>query len=132
LDEEGRAPTSHNRLGNTIAFDLNRYASAVVYNDLWFKMHSPAEMAEIQAQIKRGNNERIIKEIQRAIYTSGSVSFTDALVDKVSLTKKSFVFADGDAIPNAPSGATFDGSSHTHFAKTSGSTAFAAADLTSL
>lgn len=131
IDEEGRAPTSHNRVGNTIAFDLNRYASAVGYNDLWFKMHSPAEMAEMQMQVERGNNERTIKEIQRALYTSGSVSFADNLVDKVTLVKKSFVFGDGDLIPDAPNGAKFDGT-HTHYTVTSASAAFAAADLTGL
>lgn len=132
VDEYGKARTKKQLTGNTVAFKLNRYTSAVGYTDLWLKSHTPAEMVEQQLKIQRGHNERIMREIQRAIYANAAESFNDDLVDSVTLGIKPWINADGSLIPDAPDGSAFVGSSHTHFLKTAGATAYVNADIDAL
>jgi hypothetical protein len=127
LGEFGRPRTAKNNVGNTCGFRLNRFGSAIGYTDMWLKSHSPAELVEKQLQVERGHNERIMKEIKKAIYTKDNETFTDVLVDRVDLPVKAFINADSSNIPDAPDGTKFAGT-HQHYINRAGG-ALAAVDI---
>jgi hypothetical protein len=133
LDELGRPTTKKQSTGQTQGFRLNRFASSVGYSDMWFKTHKAFEMAENQLKVQRGHNERILKEIKKAIYINNATGevFKDWLVDNVELNVKSFVNGEaGTLIPDAPNSTKF-AATHNHYIARAGG-ALAASDVDSL
>ena len=129
LDELGRPVTRKSQIGSTVGFRLNRFGSAVGYTDLWLKSHTPAEMVENQLKVQRGHQERIMKEIKKAIYVKDNETFVDWLVDNVSLGVKGFANNDGTQYPESPSGEVF-ATTHNHYTNRAGG-ALAAGDIDS-
>jgi hypothetical protein len=131
VDEGGRAETQKISAGSNVAFPLRLFQVSVGWTR---KYMQNATVGEIQAQFtaaQTGHTNRIIREVKRAIFKATNTTFTDRLVDSVSLGVKAFANADSAPIPLGPNGETFTASTHTHYLYTA-STSLAAADVTAL
>jgi hypothetical protein len=129
VDEFGRGDAQKITAGVTVGFPLRLFDLTVQWTR---KFMQNATMGELAAQFNAATTahvKRMQREFKRAIFTPTNATFTDFLVDSVSLSVKAFLNADSAAIPNGPNGESFDGATHTHYlARVS---TLAATDITS-
>lgn len=115
MDEFGRADAQKVTAGDTMGFPLRLYGAALQWTRKYLDNHTPAElMAQIEA-MTTADNLNIQKQIKRALFLSSNYSFTDKLVDRLSIPVKRLVNADSMVIPTGPNGETFTAASHTHY-----------------
>lgn len=125
VDETGQGPTQKDAPGYFVGLPLRRIQFPIGWTQQWLKNAKAADVA-IRNGIAQGAHLRRARyEMQRAIYTPTNTSFTDHLVDKVSLPVKAFINADSSAMANGPNGEVFNGGSHTHYDAISSLTAAA-------
>jgi hypothetical protein len=115
VDEYGAAPTQKAVTGATVGFPLRQFQYNIGWTRKWMENHTPAEMAAQVIAAETAHRKAVAKQIKKAIYNDTNVTFTDFLVDKVSLSVKRFINADSAAIPDGPNGETFTASSHSHY-----------------
>lgn len=115
VDEFGAPPTQKNLPGLTVSFPLRLYKSGLGWTSKTLEIATPREIASKFIEARRGHAARLILEMRKALFLSSNYTFVDKLTNGVSLAIKRLLNADGDAIPNSPSGATFDGSTHDHY-----------------
>jgi len=115
VDELGRAPTVQPTPGAEVGFPLRMFQHNLGWTNLWFKTHTPADMARAVMGAQKAHNKRIHREIRRAVFRATNYTFNDHLVDKINLSVKAFVNADGGVIPEGPNGEVFDGATHNHY-----------------
>lgn len=115
VDEFGRGTTQEDHDSGEVAFPLEKFLHDVGWTDDYEVNATPADMAQAVLNAEKADVKRIRTEMKRAIFKSSNYTFTDRLIDKVSLDVKRLVNADGDPIPPGPNGKTFDGSTHTHY-----------------
>jgi len=127
IDEFGKPVGGKNIVGETVAFPIRNFASGWGFTDQSFKIATPAEIAERYLQVRRGHADRMVKEIQKAIFNDTNFTFVDPF-NKVSLGVKRLINADSSKIPQF-GGATFTGSTHTHYLAKAGSS-LALTDIT--
>lgn len=120
VDEFGRAPTVQPTPGAEVGFPLRMFQHNIGWSNLWFKTHTPADMARAVMGGQTAHNRRIHREIRRAIFGATNYTFNDYLVDKINLSVKRFVNADSGVIPNGPNGEEFDGATHSHYLANNG------------
>lgn len=120
VDEYGRAPTQRALPGATVGFPLRLFQFNLGWTAKYLETATPADLATAQLNAQKAHWRAIQREIKKAVYLSSNYTFNDHLVDKIDLSVKRFVNADGAAIPDGPNGETFDGSSHTHYDANSG------------
>lgn len=129
LDQFGAADAQKTTAGVTVGFPLRLYGYTVQWDR---KFMQTATVAELTAQFQAAQQADLAgiqSQIKRALLTPTNATFLDRLVDNVSLSVKALVNADSAELPPDPYGATFDGSTHTHYLGTS---SFANTDLDSL
>jgi hypothetical protein len=115
LDEFGRADAQKVTAGATMGFPLRLYGVAIQWTRKWMENHTLEEMvAQVEAAAV-ADNLNIQKEIKRALFFAGNVTFIDHLVDRMSIPVKRLVNADSMELPIGPNGETFTASSHTHY-----------------
>jgi hypothetical protein len=115
LDEFGRADAQKVTAGATMGFPLRLYGIATQWTRKWMENHTLEEMvAQVEAAAV-ADNLNIQKEIKRALFFAGNVTFIDHLVDRMSIPVKRLVNADSMEMPIGPNGETFTASSHTHY-----------------
>lgn len=131
LDEYGRADAQKIAAGATVGFPLRLYGLALQWTRKYFQTATPAELAAQTASAMDADVKVLQREVKRALFGVLNVTFTDRLVDGVSLAVKRLVNADNAAIPLGPNGESFDGATHTHYLFTAG-VSLAAADLNAL
>jgi hypothetical protein len=115
VDEFGRAPTQKSAPGATVGFPMRLFQFNLGWTDKFMKTATVADLAIKTQAAQKAHLRAIQREMKRAIYGSANYTWTDMLVDNVSLGVKRFVNADSAAIPNGPNGETYDGTSHTHY-----------------
>jgi hypothetical protein len=131
LDEFGNADAQKVTAGDTLGFPLRLYGIALQWTRKWFENHTPAELV---AQVEAAATADVVNvqtQIKRAIFRSANYTFTDKLVDRMSIPVKRLVNADSMALPIGPNGEVFTASSHTHYLARAGGS-LAASDVTAL
>lgn len=131
LDEYGRADAQKITAGATVGFPLRLYGISLQWTRKYMQNATPAELAAQTTAAMDADVKALQREVKRALFYATNVTFTDRLVDSVSLAVKRLVNADSQPIPQGPNGESFTAASHTHYAWTA-STSIAAADLTAL
>jgi hypothetical protein len=115
LDEFGRADAQKITAGAILGFPLNLYGIALQWTRKWMENHTLEEMvAQVEATAV-ADNLNIQKQIKKALFFAGNVTFVDHLVDNMSIPVKRLVNADSMEMPTGPNGETFTASSHTHY-----------------
>lgn len=130
LDQFGQPQAQKVTAGVTVGFPLRLYGDALQWTRKF--MMTTGSAAQIAAEINAimdADRRNVIYQIKRALFNPTNYTFTDVLVDNVSLAVKRLVNADSAAIPLGPNGESFTASTHTHYLYTDGTT-LAAADLT--
>ena len=124
-DEFGRANAQKVTTGQNIGFPMDNYQIAVQWTRKYFQMHTPAELAGQYLAMREADSQRILAELQRALYTpTNRLTYKDRYVDQVELPVRALANATaGDMLPVGPSGTAFDGASHTHYLATASLTA---------
>ncbi len=131
VDEFGRGDSQKTAAGTTVGFPLRLFDISVGWTRKFMQNTTMDQMNAQFADARRAHAKRIQREVKRAIFGATNTTFTDRLVDSVSLALKAFVNADSASIPVGPNGETFTASTHTHYIYTAGAS-LAAADVTAL
>lgn len=130
LDEFGLADAQKVTAGSTLGFPLRLYGIALQWTRKWMENHTLAEMVAQVEAAALADNMNVQRQIKRALFLSANYSFTDKLVDRMSIPVKRLLNADSFPIPPGPNGESFTASSHTHYIARVG--ALAASDITAL
>lgn len=128
-DEYGTPDAQKVSAGATVGFPLRNYSIAVQWTRKYFQNATGEEFAKQFVAATTADIRRRQRELKRAIFTPTNYTFTDKLVDHVSLAVKALANADGAAIPLGPQGQTFDASTHQHYLATA---SFVEANLVTL
>lgn len=118
LDEVGLPAAQKISPGVTVGFPMRRKGIGLQWTYDYFQQATTAELAgQIQALIT-ADTRMIQREIKRSFIKNSVLNakytFTDALVDGVSLSVKMLAQNDGDALPVGPNGETFT-TAHQHY-----------------
>jgi hypothetical protein len=131
LDEFGRADAQKVTAGDQLGFPLRLYGIALQWSRKWFENHTPQELVAQVDAAALADVLNVQTQMKRALLFSANYTFTDKLIDKMSIPVKRLVNADSFPIPPGPNGETFTASSHTHYlARVGGS--LAASDVSAL
>jgi hypothetical protein len=131
IDEVGRPQAQKVTAGSNVYFPLSLFAVGVQWTRKFIQNATPAELVIQFTAAADADVRKMQSLVKRAFFLPTNYTFTDKLVDGVSLAVKRLVNADGAPIPSGANGETFDGATHTHYLFTAG-TSLAAADLTAL
>jgi hypothetical protein len=115
VDQFGRADAQKPSAGVTVGFPLRAYQVPIQWTRKFFQVTTGAQLAALVNDAMTADLKTIQRQVKRAIFTPTNTTFTDRLVDNVSLAVKAFVNADSAEIPVGPNGETFTASSHTHY-----------------
>lgn len=115
VDEHGRGFTQEDHDSGETAYPLRKFLHPVGWTNDWEVNATPADMAQATQNAFKADAKNIRDRVKRAVFLSSNYTYTDRFRDKVSLSVKRLVNADGDPIPEGPNGTTFDGSTHTHY-----------------
>src|SRR6185312_342378 len=137
LDEIGSANAQKIGPGATLGFPMKFYGGGLQWSRLYFLNATGPELAAQVEAMMDADIKNVHKQLKTALLIPTNYTFEDRRVDHVQLPVKALINADGAAIPIAPDGTTFNGSTHTHYlpatAAWSGATAIQmGADLTAL
>jgi hypothetical protein len=115
-DEYGTADAQKITAGVNVGFPLRHYQISVQWTRAFMQVATVAELDAQFVAARTADAKNIQRQIRRAIFTpTNNTSYTDRMVDNVTLPLRAFLNADGTAIPNDPFGNTFSGGSHTHY-----------------
>lgn len=117
--------------GSRVEFPLYKAGAAVQWTRTFFLNATAKELAEQFVALMDAWERRIERDIKRGLYYATNKTVTDRFVDNVSLGVKALANADGAPVPVGPYATTFDGSTHTHYLYTAG-TSLAWADVDAL
>ena len=120
VDEFGRSRTVDVQPSSSVGFPLRKFQYAIGWTSTYFKTHTPRDMARAVQGAQAAHLREIQTQIKYAIYRAANYTFNDFLVDKIDLSVKRFLNADGQIIPDGPNGEAFDGSTHTHYTANNG------------
>lgn len=132
LDQFGQPQAQKITAGVTVGFPLRKYGDALQWTrDFMLTTGSAAQLAAEVNAMMDADRRNVILQIKSALMNPTNYTFTDVLVDSVSLAVKRLVNADSAAIPLGPNGESFNAATHTHYLFTAAAT-LAAADLSGL
>jgi hypothetical protein len=120
VDEYGFARTQQPTSGVEVGFPLRKFSVSTGWTRDYLLRATARDLAKKALGIMGSYQIRLRKEIQYAVFNNDNYTFTDFLGDGTDLAVKAFLNADSALIPDAPSGTTFDGTSHQHYVGTSG------------
>jgi hypothetical protein len=104
------------RGGVTTGFPLYKYPYALGWTEDYFKIATPADVAETQIGAQTAYTNTLYRDVREALFTPTNRTVRDEFdVPQIDLTVRALVNADSNDIPNGPNGETFTGSSHTHY-----------------
>lgn len=127
VDEYGLSSTQRITPGGNVDFPLYLFQYNLGWTAKYLQIAPPSALVAQQLAAQKAHWREIMRQIKKAIYPSANFTTRDNLIDKVELSIKRFVNADGDPIPDGPNGETFDGATHTHYDANNG---WDAAELT--
>jgi len=115
VDEFGTPDAQKVHTGASVAFPMQLYALGINWTRHYLLNASVSEiMASVDAA-RTADIRNVQRAISRALFIPTNYIFRDKLVDHVDLPIKALANGDGDPIPAAPDGTTFDGSTHSHY-----------------
>lgn len=119
VDEFSQAVSKKASVGETVSFPIHVYQSVLGFTEKWMQLHTPAELVERYLQLRRGDSERMLLEVRKAIFNDTNFTQTDPF-NGVSLAVKRLLNADSTKIPQF-GGESFTAASHSHYNVCSGS-----------
>jgi hypothetical protein len=128
-DDLGSANSRVVKPGVEVDFPLRKFSVKTGWTKEWLRRATPADFAKKFLAAEVGYQNRMLKEMQFAIFNDDNYTYKDWLIDNTSLAVKAFLNADSAAIPDAPDGTTFDGTTHSHY---NGTASFAYTDVDAL
>lgn len=118
VDEYGAAPSQKNIPGYNVGFPMRLFQHPVNFTKKFLLTAPVSEIAQAQVNAEIAHKRQIELEVQKAVFKSSNFTFTDRLVDNVSLSVKRFLNKDSQPIPNGAAGQAFTASTHTHYQST--------------
>jgi len=115
VDEYGLGPTQSPRVGSQVAFPLRKFQYNTGFTSDFFKMKTPADVAQVAVDAQLAHLKMLRKTIAKAIFGATNYSWVDKYGLGISLGIKRLVNADSALIPGGPNGEAFDGATHTHY-----------------
>lgn len=129
VDQYGRADASKMAQGTQVGFPLRKFQKTLQWTRDGFTVMTGVEFAAQINQALLEDAATVRRAIKRALFTPTNYTFTDALVNNLSIPVKALVNADSAEMPPGPNGESFTSSTHTHYLY---SAAWDAAALTAL
>ena len=112
-----------------LGFPLEKFQASLQWTRSYVAVTSVADLALQVKAVTEADLRAVRKEIARALFTpTNRLSYTDRLVDGVTLPIRALYNADSAPIPIDEYGNTFNGATHTHYL---GTGSFVAADVES-
>jgi hypothetical protein len=114
MDEYGRPKPGANKPGITAQFPIYSFKQALGWTEKYFKLATPAEVAEKFLELRKGYLAALVNQMKRALYgvgdgTTSKYTFVDRLTNGASLI--CWPLANGGIatadLPDAPDGTTF-------------------------
>lgn len=116
LDEWGAADASKPALLGEVGFPLRIYGGTVQWTNTYLERATPALMAATLDAFAAADLRNLRRLLALALFkNTNTTGYLDRLGTKRSYDLKALLNADGQAVPPSPSGATFDGATHTHY-----------------
>jgi hypothetical protein len=115
LDEFGTPDAQKIGAGVTVAFPMKFYGIGLQWTRLYFLNKMASELAAQITAMQDADIKALQREMKKALFLNANYTFLDRRTDGISLAVKALVNADSAAIPLAPDGTAFDGSTHTHY-----------------
>jgi hypothetical protein len=132
IDQFGRPDAQKITAGVDVGFPLRLYGGSLQWTRKYLQNAMVGEIAASVQAMMAADVRVVNREIKKAIFTATSnTSYTDRLVDNVTLPIRALVNADSTSIPPGPNGEAFTASSHTHYLARAGG-ALAASDVSAL
>ncbi len=130
LDEFGAADASKPAVAGNVGLPLRNYEGTLQTTRTWMETYSVARLAGKVDAFAAADIKNFQRTIKRAFFkATNTVGYIDRRQTGLTYDLKALLNADGQAIPEGPSGATFDGATHTHYV---GSATLTAASLLAL
>lgn len=130
LDEWGAADASKAAAYGNVGFPLRIYGGTIQWTRTYFETASPAQLAAQLDAFATADIRKFQSVIRQVLFANtNTTNYVDRLQTKRTYTLKALLNADGQGIPDSPSGKSFDGGSHTHYLATASLTV---ASLTAL
>jgi hypothetical protein len=116
LDEWGAADPSKATSAGNVGLPLRIYGGTVQWTRTYFKRATVSDMAAQLDAFAAADILRFQRNLKIALFKpTNTTNYFDRLDTKLTYDLKALLNADGQAIPVSPSGATFDGATHTHY-----------------
>lgn len=116
LDEWGAADASKPSAFGNLGLPLRIFGGTIQWTRTYFEMVSAAELAAQLDGFAMADITRFQTNLKRTLFNNTNTSnYVDRLQSKLTYDLKALLNADGQSIPDGPSGASFDGSTHTHY-----------------
>jgi hypothetical protein len=130
VDQFGRSDAAKAAVGVTVGFPLRLYQRTLQWNRAYMEVTTGREFAAQVDAMLAADARNMHRQIRRAIFNSANnLTYTDALVNNVTLPLRALVNADSADMPLGPNGESFNSATHTHYL---GTGSFVAANLDSL
>lgn len=98
-----------------IGWPLRKHQINRQWTYAWMRKHTPADLARQAQGAAIADLNMVQYWLRKAIFGPTNATFTDNLVDNMSVFVKAFANADGFPIPAAPNGTLFNAATHTHY-----------------
>lgn len=119
LDEWGAADASKAQAYGNVGFPLRIYGGTVQWTRTYFETASVSKLAADLDAFALADIMRFQSVVKAVLFkNTNTTSYIDRLQTKRTYALRALLNADGQSIPDGPSGASFDGSSHTHYLAT--------------
>lgn len=117
IDEYGVTDAQKIMTGVNLGLPLRKYDLALQFTRTWLQVTPVTELVEHINAARTADRRRLQLELLRTMFTpTNNLTYVDALRDKVVLPLRALLNGDGSPVPANPyNGATFNGSTHTHF-----------------
>lgn len=116
LDEWGAADASKATTFGQMGFPLRIYGGTVQWTNTYIERASPAEMATQLDAFATADLAAFRRLLAVTFFKpTNTTGYLDRLATKRTYDLKALLNGDGQSIPMSPSGASFDGSTHTHY-----------------
>lgn len=115
VDEFGEADASKVAASGNLGLPLRQFSGVIQWTRTYLETHSISRLAKQLDAAATADAQNVRKQLRRAIYKPTNVTYKDVNMTNLDLPLKALLNADGASIPIGLNGATFDGSTHTHY-----------------
>lgn len=120
LDEFGTPNPQKILAGVNVGFPLYTFQAGLQWTKKYMQNATTYEIAAQAQVLMQADVTAVQRQIKVALFTpTNNLTYTDSLVDNLTVPLRALVNADGAGIPPDPYGTVFDGATHTHYLGTS-------------